>query len=494
MSLAAEFTVPANAPRVFYSDADFRRWVPAKPRSAYRRRRGIQDSADWYNALARQEITLADVRKHVPQAFEDYQPIPGDDPVIRTWGDAWRNLTDKQIAAWLFYTDPTGRAKRTALEKALKDGTASYKRSEILRFNRYEASQGHYGGRFKFRAGDFATVETPRELGELNRKLVAKFTTGLIEEGEAQAERRKALLDMAVAFGAKPDAPVDGNLAAFVTAMIAETFTARGVAFDEAVEARRAQGDAFNADALTGAALDLPAIRAEVQTEQLSDAEAFARTVTGAQGIGDSFRKLIRHPLKWGRSVISQAGDGVADAAGFILDNAAKVGWLNNYIIKPTFIGAQLEVIRQLGNALAEGTISAFKEQAVAKNFAQGAQIAGTVALAVSQFLPVPWNIAVAATGAVLVAAGRAILSAQAATKASNEREEQIKELEQYQQQKAQERAQAEAELAELEQAANATRQAADLEPAENTPSSRMLVPIAAGIVGTLALAYVLTR
>src|SRR5690606_13234698 len=64
-----------------------------------------------------------------------------------------------------------------------------------------------------------------------------------------------------VAMGGKPNSPVDGRLAAFVTAMVSETFTARGIAFDEAVEARAATGDAFSAESMVGSAINIQPVQ-----------------------------------------------------------------------------------------------------------------------------------------------------------------------------------------------------------------------------------------
>lgn len=445
-------------------------------------------------------ISAAKLREQLPEVFPDYNPVanrfnhgkpigfdmfaPRDpqagDPVIRSWGDLYRNFTDRQVDAlfrlqdWPVVQNGTG-PKAKALRDTLNIGAWNHKRSEVLRWLAFtvNAQPLNYRAKFNLGTADFATpVEFERELGNLNRHLVAKWAQGLLEPGDKHAERKDALLQIAVGLGAKPTAPVDGNLAVFVTAMVSEIYTARAIAFDEAVEAYAAQGAHFNADTLTGTAVDVSSVRAAtvqgsagvVQTpaeqpgmyhrytrEQMQTARGGCGCVAGSQGIADSFKKLVRHPLKWGRSVLKEFGKGVSQGAAFLLDNIAKVPWLDDYIVKPTFIGAQLEVIRQLGNAMVEGTIAAFEEQAVATNFAEGAQVAGAVALAVAPLLPPPFNIAVAATGAVLVAAARGIMAAQASTKAINQREDELKQIEAAKKAGQAERAAAEEDLLALE-------------------------------------------
>lgn len=479
MGLIDSITVADNAPETFRSQADFTRWIPNAVRSAYARRRWINQSVDnamWGDAFA-QGITLADVRARVPHAFAGDQPTIGPDPIIATWGDAYRTLTDDQISLWLFYAGKATLGQphngRELTEAALRAGTGTARRSHVLRFIRFAAGDGQYGtrpGGVKLDAGDFKPLEEARELGDLNRHLAGKFFQSLMDKGPAAAERRKFLRDFAIQAGGNPSA-TDQQLAAVATAYTAEVFTARGIAFDEASEAAQAQGNNLNAETLTGSAITISAQAAPTLAPNATAGfytvhTAPAEVLRGSAGIGDSFKRLVRHPLKWFRNVLKEVGKGIAGAAGAILDAADDAPWLRDYLLKPLFWHTTLEVLRQFGNVLIEGSISAFDEKKVAASFGSALQIAGTIALAIAPLLPAPWNVIVLAIGAVCVAAGTAIMRYQAEQEAIKQREAEIKQIEAYEKEQAAARKDAEAELALLE--AEAAEAAALAEAAEN--------------------------
>lgn len=228
-----------------------------------------------------------------------------------------------------------------------------------------------------------------------------------------------------------------------------------------------------------------------------------AAGVRGAGSIGRFFKDVG----DWFRGVIIK---NIARALISVGEQLVK--WRNNsgfvgrFFFDALGITAQGVLLAELGHAALDGNISTFNEQRF--GMAAGATFlaAGQVLVMIAPFLPVPFNLAAAALGALSIALGGFIQHSIAQEMRQREEERQIAELEKRQRQAAEQaelaRLQAEEELAALEQAARDAEQAArDAELAGGVQTREIrqgaapvgaLAMVGGGVMGALAIAAAL--
>lgn len=503
MSLASDYSLPATAPAVM----DWRAWllVPVAIREAYWRQIGDKDAGGGTGEQQRAlesgytgTVTKAALLAAVPLAQAPAVPAP-DNPTIRTWGDLYRAFSDEQVNVFLaMLARAYGANKRTQAEQALAAGTYAERRADMLRFVAFRLAYVDKGFRpagVLVRASTLAPLTQARELGQLNLALASRWAGGMVEPGEGYAERRAALRAFAIANEGNP-AATDLQLAAVAAARISELFTAQGIALDDAMEAQRA---------LPVAPGDVDA-RAAASAQMVGSAiEANAVYVTGAQGIGDSLKRLFRQPLQFVRNVMEEIGKGAQALADNILRTDKTAPWLATFLLKPLGFFAQAEILSQLGAVLIDGSISAFDEVAVAKSGADTFTAAGRALLIAAPFLPVPYNVAAAAIGAASVAAGTAInraiadqqasrkveaakQAAQAAAVAAGAEAETIKQEIAALEAQAEGAKQTAAEAATDAQVALLAPTPAATGPQQSTGPPRWFLPVAAGVALVIGL------
>lgn len=127
---------------------------------------------------------------------------------------------------------------------------------------------------------------------------------------------------------------------------------------------------------------------------------------TGSQGFFDSARRLVQHPLKWANNVISEIGKGLQQLGDNIL-NARKIGPLGQYFLDPLGFSLQAQLLKQFGNVLEAGSVSAFDERELSYTAATTFTATGQALLAAGPFIPQPFGTAAMLVGAASVAAGK---------------------------------------------------------------------------------------
>lgn len=292
-----------------------------------------------------------------------------DDPMIRSAADAAKWLSPAQIKTYLQKVEAQqGTKAKIALTQALQGGYHNRTRNQVLAYigaaiDRAAATISAKTGTPVAGQAAYAELVTPRDLLDTNIYLAAEWI--------AKAPVSVAQV-LAQHFGVRLDAP-DEAMRGAVALQLAHLATSQGWAFDEWLQA-------YSEEAAQGAGKEVHGLA-----------------------------KLVRHPLKWARSVIREVGKGVSRFAQNILNAEKDVPWLSQFFLKPLGFIAQARLLRETGRALEEGSISAFDEKALARDTAGTLTAAGQALLVAAPFLPPPWNVAAAALGALSVAAGNAI-------------------------------------------------------------------------------------
>lgn len=381
---------------------------------------------------------MQDLRARVPDAF--LEPVSlALQAAVNNWGDAYRALSDDQISLWLWFASRElpragGKDAGTIIQDRLRAGNAGYTRSEILRFIRFHANRPGAGSRpggIKLRPATLDPLEDARTLEEINTRLAGRWVAEMLEPGPESTRRKNVIRDLAAGLDAKPSIS-DTQKGAVVAAWLALIASSRGIALDELFAAAAGRGTLSEVEAvslansLAGGAVDLSAEpsaqpaaqqtaeRVDVQQRmEQARARLFGSGWSQVQGSGNVFNKiasgfstLVRHPLKWFRRVfVTEVGKGIARAAQNIL-NADDVPFLGQYILRPMGFMLQAQVLKQLGAAMVDGSISTFDERAVAFETAGTLAQTGQALIAASPMLPPPFNVAAAAVGGLSLAAG----------------------------------------------------------------------------------------
>lgn len=387
---------------------------------------------------------LADLRQRVPDAF--LEPVAQSlQASIDNWGDAYRALSDDQLSLWLWLASrelPSAGGKNAGklIEERLSAGNAGFTRSEVLRFIRFHLSRPGTStrpGGVKLKPATLEPMQEARTLEELNTRLAGRWVAEMLEPGPESTRRRQLIRDLAAGLDAKPEL-ADAQKGAVVAAWLALVASSRGIALDELIAASAAFGTPSEAQAvqiaqsLTGRGVELQASAPSQQSLTQSNAQTSAghplgRTNPLGSGraaswtlipgelrgsgnffdkVGKGFNQLIRHPLKWVRRVfVTEVGKGIARIAQNIL-NADDVPFLGQYILRPMGFMLQAQVLKQLGAAMIDGSISTFDERAVAFETSATLAQTGQALLAASPMLPPPFNVAAAAVGGLSLAAG----------------------------------------------------------------------------------------
>jgi hypothetical protein len=165
--------------------------------------------------------------------------------------------------------------------------------------------------------------------------------------------------------------------------------------------------------------------------ELIPNAIERARAAAGATGSSfwDKFtsglKKLVTHPGDWLQRVFVTEPGKALQWAGRQLLSLQKNAW-TKWLIDPLGVFRQLGAfLRELGHAMVEGSITAFEEQAFAKENARHWREVGAALAVAAPFLPPPFNIIALGLSAVFIAAGTYILASYAAADAERAAEKQ---------------------------------------------------------------------
>lgn len=403
-TLDALVTIRPDTPAVLNNQA-WRTYVPALVRVEFWRK--INDPSR-QQAMEQQylgTISRGELLQALPWAAP---PNRAGEYPVRGYGDLFRGLTgDQQKMFWAaldghVLTLP-GRAAFVADVRArLKAGAYTETRESMLRFTRFAAINGGASAVVKTQVAKYRINLQPlplaqvATLGQLNLQLVARALDEVIQPGETQAQQVKFVRDYAVSVGGNPAASIE-QLAAVATAWISNLFTSQGLAFDEAVTVQEQLGAAAP-----------EATRVAASRSMVGSAVTLAGAA-GSAGVGDSFSRLVRHPLKWVRNVISEAGKGIQQFAQNILDADKHAPWLSTFLTKPLGFHLVAQVINQIGAVLTEGAVSAFDETQVARDAAMTLVASGQACLAAAPWTPLPYNVMLAAIGAASIAVGKVL-------------------------------------------------------------------------------------
>lgn len=220
----------------------------------------------------------------------------------------------------------------------------------------------------------------PDALADVN-KMIAAEQAGRWPLANIQA--------MADKLGVKPSASEVAKRGVFGL-WLAEMATSNHVVLTEYI-------DAFEADN-------------NVTIEQVRQQSALTGSAGFFSKLSKGFTKLIRHPLKWARRVfVTEVGKGVSKFMQNIIDFTDDLGFLNQFLIKPTGLNVLLTVFRELGDAMEDGSISTFEEDIVMREGAHTFAASGQALMSAAPFLPPPYNVAAAAAGALSLSAAKFI-------------------------------------------------------------------------------------
>lgn len=300
------------------------------------------------------------------------------DPVIRTNADAATYLTSVQVKKW---KQTYSRAGQIGWAQSLLHGYGSMKLSEVLARigEAFDATAAKVTAKtgMTYEASATNPLFQARTLEDVNGIMASNFAAGMPSS---------AVRDVAIRLGANPAAG-DNEFRVVYAIHLSEQANALGIVFDDWIEAYKKDPNANPLD-LTG--------------------QAYTAAVPTGSGKNffEQVKYFVRHPLKVLRGVQTDAGEWVAERAQDILNADKNAPWLSNYLLKPLGFHAQLTLIRELGNVVADGSVSAFNEKALGLSVAGTLTAAGQALLVAAPFLPPPWNVLAAAAGALSIAAG----------------------------------------------------------------------------------------
>jgi len=339
-------------------------------------------------------VTRSELLSKVPWAAP---PNRAGEYPVRNYSDLFRGLTaPQQSLFWGALRSHVSAAEPDKVRAALKAGTYGETRESMLRLVRMAALGGGSDGWVEGQVRKWRMNLQPlpldqvATLGQLNLQLASQWAAEMIAPGEFQAQTVPVVRQIAISIGGNPNADNE-KLAAVAAAWVSQLFTAQNVAMDDAVVAQS------NLDA------------AASQTTRVAAANSLigsaVNLVSGSAGIGDSLKRLVRHPLKWVRNVVGEVGKGTQQLAQNILDADKNVPWLAQFLTKPLGIHFAARLVNEIGAVLAEYSVSAFDETQLARDAAMTLVASGQAAATAAPFCG-PWALPVAAIAAASIAAG----------------------------------------------------------------------------------------